>query len=411
MIHQNIRKLLFMIAALMALSACWQDLLIVPFDDSGEAVAFGTYVGRGAQTKTAEATKTTRATGVTDESLQTEGFGVYAWYTGQTSFGDGSDLESFAVFMNDTKVTKSGDSWTYSPLKYWPNNPGDMVSFVAYAPHIVDAYGNTNYNITVKGKELTYKVTGEVKKQVDLLYSDSDVYNTIDLTKQSVDDKITFYFRHALSKITFTVSAAVDEVQVGNITLDDNTSIFIRKVALIGENDVWADVEDNLTAGGPFYTEGTLDLVTGEWQEVSLALGQRFVFTSTHFVGETALKLNSRNSNVPQQLLNDSSNLMIIPNIGDDRTRFRIYIEYDVVTVDPDAVADYDDSFTVTNRITSNETIEINFLPGRAYRFNLILGMTSTRLDVTVGEWIDGQAGNPATDINEDLPANDNSNQ
>lgn len=396
------KKIPCLLASFMILSGCWQDLLIASLPGGeDEAVEFGTYLGRSALT---------RAVTIDNDNVGGYGFGVNAWYTGLIPFEDFVSDNPQPDFMNNTRVCNDGGGWIYSPLKYWPNNPNELLSFVAYAPYnmLEDSDGNVsrNDNIMVDGTVLTYKVANEVKEQVDLLWSDNEEYRTIDMERQSVDDKVTFYFRHALSKITFTVEAAVDEVEAGSNVLDENTEVFVRKVALIGPDDIFTETEGWLTDGGPFYVSGKLDLVTGGWSDKSP--GQRFLFTSTHFVDEKELKLDSTNSSEPQILLNADSYLMVIPDDGDGATGFKVYIEYDVVTVDPDATADYDDSSTITNRITSDEAISIDFLPGKAYNLNLILGMTSAKFDVNVNDWVDEENGNPAVSEDEDLPGNTN---
>ena len=399
------RILLTLSFAALALSGCIQDEVI---DNGGgseaAAIDFGTYLGRSAQT---------RATVITSETLKGEGFGVNAWYTGLESF-DPSSLAGYDVFMNNTRVAHDGTSWSYSPLKYWPNNPNEMVSFVAYAPYNMVTAGDGSVsehpNIKVNGTAVTYTVANEVKDQVDLLWSDSNEsedYSTIDLKKQTVDDKVTFYFKHALSKISFKVGALIDMVDddttdgtLGSEVLAPETVIKVRKVVLMGGDDTYEDTEGWLIAGGPFHTGGTLSLMDGTWSE--LTAGQRFEFTAEdHFIvnAENEFVLDESNSNSLNDLLNDESYLMIIPQ---DLTAdgFKIYIEYDVITNDSAAS---DGSVVVANRITSADAItSINFEQGKQYNINMILGMTTVKFDVVVEDWVDGD---PA-DTDEDLPAN-----
>jgi len=108
------------------------------------AVGFDAYVNRA----------TTRAglTGdITPTTLQTSGFGVFAYHTNADLY----DQTFVPNFMYNQKVTyKAGSgttdpgTWEYTPIKYWPNEFGqnalsedvDKVSFFAYAPYVtVDA--------------------------------------------------------------------------------------------------------------------------------------------------------------------------------------------------------------------------------------------------------------------------------
>lgn len=216
---------------------------------------------------------------------------------------------------------------------------------------------------------------------------------------------MTFYFKHALSKICFKVGALIDMVDddttdgtLGTEVLAPETVIKVRKVVLMGGDDTYADTEGWLTAGGPFHTGGTLSLMDGTWSE--LTAGQRFEFSAEdHFIvnSENEFVLDESNSNSLNDLLNDESYLMIIPQ---DLTTdgFKIYIEYDVITNDSAAS---DGSVVVENRITSADAItSINFEQGKQYNINMILGMMTVKFDVEVADWL------PADDENSDNPAN-----
>ena len=389
------RILITLACTAVVLTGCIQDEVLDSGRTSGtDAVEFGTYLGRSAAT---------RATVVTSETLESEGFGVMAWYTGLDYFS-ADNVAEYDVFMNNTRVAHDGTMWAYDPLKYWPNNPGDMVSFVAYAPHMVDAEGNTDPNIAVSGTNLSYTVPNEVKEQLDLLWSDTSEYATIDLTKQAVDEKVLFFFRHALSKISFKVGALIDEVEndttdgeLGSETLAPETVIKVKRIVLMGDES-YSDTEGWLTEGGPFYTGGQLNLVDGSWSD--MAAGQRFEFTAAeHFIvdAENEFVLNQNNSNYLNELLNDESHLMIIPQ---DFTSdgFRIYVEYDVITED---AAASDGSVIVENKITSADAVtSINFEQGKQYNINMILGMTTVKFDVEVTDWL------TADDENSDNPLN-----
>ena len=387
------KKTLWTMAAALALTGCSQDNLLnvenTPVQEQN-AVAFGTYVGDNAQS---------RATVVTTETLGGQGFGVNAYYTGQELFSAGTEYSGNEIFMTNTKVTFNPDkgengAWTYSPLKYWPNNDGDKVSFFAYGPYSKDEGDN---NITQNGTDLKFTVPSDVKQQVDLIYNTNYV-GTVNQEKPAVESKIMFNFSHALSRISFTVEAAVDEVPGDNKNnlLDGNTRINVKKVALVG-----ADGYDESNVTGPFYTEGTLSLLEPEegvspWTIEEGINTQGFVFDATNFYhtvednGEDVLQLTRFNASEPQRLLNDSSYLMIIPQT----TSFKIYIEYDVISEgnDNDANGDYDSS-TISNKITKEIAQPIDFEIGRAYNFNLVLGMTSVKFESKVTEWgeeIDG---------------------
>ncbi len=60
--------------------------------------------------------------------------GVYAYYTQ-------AGTDGWAEFMMNEDVLKESSSWTYSPVKYWPANTNDKISFYGYYPY---TEGQTN---------------------------------------------------------------------------------------------------------------------------------------------------------------------------------------------------------------------------------------------------------------------------
>lgn len=178
----------------------------------------------------ADSTQATRAVNEIDESaLQSKGFGVFACYTGLHKY---ADVNVHPDFMYNEKVTYSSGSWTYSPLKYWPNGEGEAtgntgrfphyVSFFAYAPYSDTATDPEGYCISAfshQGEQgdpwLTYRLHTDVERQVDLLYAPA----LLDQTKPEVDYKLPFAFSHALACVGDKVSVDCSDAmktQFGN---------------------------------------------------------------------------------------------------------------------------------------------------------------------------------------------------
>ena len=133
-------------------------------------------------------------------------------------------------FMCNQQATNIGleQPFSYAPLKYWPNENEDKVSFIAYYPYT----SNSSADVTALGltalldntgtglPSFQFAVKDNVKQQVDFMVSDllPNLPNgTMAVTPGApagrddltVTDRVRFLFRHALAKIEFRV--IVDE--------------------------------------------------------------------------------------------------------------------------------------------------------------------------------------------------------
>ena len=379
------KNLLWTVAAALTLMSCAADDLMNESAQANEsnAITFSTYVNK------------TRAAVIDKDHIKLHGFGVNAYYTQNTSFAeafDGVEGTKVQTFMDDTKVyyDEIRDCWTYSPIKYWPNNVNDSLSFFAYAPYKSERIEFPNPN---NRSTLVFTVANDVKEQVDLIYHKAQgdnaagIEQTVDLKKPSINSTVNFNFLHALSRIAFDVKAIVDDTDTGSDNLlDGNTRININKVALI-------PAEDDYEAGvGPFYTAATLSILNGEWSEHADAT-QGFEFDGDDFYravdAEGASVVQLTKFNPAQRLLTEDSYLMIIPQ---DFTEdgYRIYIEYDVISEEVNnngtEANTTSDNSTISHKIYS-DVMNTNFVAGQAYIFNLRLGMTSVKFDAEVTDW------------------------
>lgn len=427
----------FIAFAALTMTSCSKDESLVN-NRADNAIEFGTYLGRDAQTRASVLDKT---------GLQSDGFGVFAYYTDNADYNPAS---STANFMYNTKVTSTdGTTWTYAPVKYWPNDPDDKLTFFAYAPYDdsdkTAEQGKVD-NISFSAQEsmsgnpvITFNVNNTVKDQTDLLFSKS---NTKDLVKNKadndgiyVDEKVEFQFAHALSRIGFTVKAVVDEVASSNPAkkLDASTTIVLKKVILSGE----AGDGNNAPTTGLFYTQGNLNI---NQQNVNILVGQTynqvawidiigdaagegkqiFTLTNENFAAQTqgtesgyftmyseqgfiltedTKILDVANSTTANKLNADDSYIMIIPQ-DLSSGGFYVYVEYDVITIDTNIGNDSNTYEGLKSKITnhiSTKVSGINFQSGKAYTLNLQLGMTSVKVDADVDPW--SEVGGTAVDL------------
>lgn len=277
---------LLLLAATPIVVACSgvEDGIDVPSPDAQQEllpVSFNAYVNRN----------TTRAGQTGELSLATlgasAGFGVFAYYTNGQLYSQ----MSLPDFMYNQQVTSNdgGNTWIYSPVKYWPNEPGstamsektDYLTFFAYAPY-ADVNPNTGKVVEeidpVTGKPtietdptfgifgmtrakdtgdpyVKYRASYDPTKAVDLCWSNTNFSNTnnIDLTKPAVNSTVSFNFQHALAALNVQIDADVDlatHADPGK-ALDENTRIYVRSITFRG-----------------FAEKGQLNLNLGNWNNL-----------------------------------------------------------------------------------------------------------------------------------------------
>ncbi len=169
-----------------------------------------------------------------NSKLSTEGgFGVFACYTGLHGYSDSNVSPDF-MYNEHVTSADNGNTWSYSPVKYWPNGEGEVdgntgsnkhyVSFLAYAPYSNDqspdqANNPADYCIPTFSKQgeignpwLTYRLHTDVTKQVDLLYACHTNTNPIlDWTKPEINTKVKFEFHHALGCVGDLVTVKLSD--------------------------------------------------------------------------------------------------------------------------------------------------------------------------------------------------------
>ena len=152
------------------------------------------------------------------EALQSAGFGVFAYYTGASNWST-AGASTIPNFMYNQQVTwdTNTNHWTYSPVKYWPNNNNhaddsgatgseskNYLSFFAYAPFTSSAIFSGNNATGAPSVNYTWGAEN------DLLYAaQTDRYkydNSDDVNDNGrIGETVLFNFRHALCKVQFKV--------------------------------------------------------------------------------------------------------------------------------------------------------------------------------------------------------------
>lgn len=199
-------------------------------ENSGAAIGFTSYM---AQT-------TTRAGAEVKKEIPVgESIGVYAYYhDGVDTDADGiadvngawSDAATPNFMYNQPCTNEGADAaLVYAPLKYWPNEQHDKISFIAYYPY-TDVLASAEHPESPTQTGVTpllandgtgmptfqFVVNDDVTRQTDFLVSDlmpnlpngtqavwpSSAGDRAGLT---IADRVRFYFRHALAKVTLRI--------------------------------------------------------------------------------------------------------------------------------------------------------------------------------------------------------------
>lgn len=344
-----------------------------------EAIGFDTYTPRASRGGSQE---------VDNAYLQANGFGVFAFDQGTQSLASYTTTNATPNFFHNQQVKFTTPNWTYSPLKYWPNNVDNKVSFYAYAPYQQDLSTNATPNAAglrlilatnSNGPAIQYTVPSGLSAGIDLCWgadgnsTTTPVTSPVDIIKNRPansqfntipsDGKIKFNFKHALSKISFNIQAHYDEAtnghNPGTNPIDANTTITVRSIKLIGA----------------FASKGILSLYDGKWNAEKGVSQEVELLTS-------AIVMNSTDDYKTEHELFDGNAIMLIPGGS-----FQIQVTYDVETVDATNTAN---SSKVTNKITSAQNFTL--VGGEATAYHLNLGLTSVKFNAEVEPWTNKDA-------------------
>lgn len=194
---------------------------------------------------------TKAATDITKVNLSD--FGVY---------GTVKKGENAALIFNNQTVTKSGDTYTYSPVQYWIE--GAQYTFSAYAPFtnakwaFAPAASKDAYNGT-----LSFNNAAALGEQ-DLLFAVAD--RETDPTINVAPTAVSFTFGHLLSKVVFkytngfndnNIKLNVYDVKINNAAANGTIPV------VAGEAGVWTGTGDYVRSFGSSTASATAALANG----------------------------------------------------------------------------------------------------------------------------------------------------
>ncbi len=345
-----------------------------------------------------------------------DGFGVFGYYTAATSTTAAvfAEASSTPNFMYNTNVKGDGNTsiaWSYSPLKYWPNNTKDAVSFFAYAPYnAYNATAGTN-GITFEAVSamegvpvLTYTIGTTGAATADFVVA-APSYNNYNTTTYSTGQSyINFTFKHVLTRVAFNAVLELNANGAANgSNLETATKVYITDMQIVADANtdlidktgakpsvstgLYASADFTYMASGATAADEDIEGVGiwGNFTAISSAdLALSGLLNTTYNAYASGVAKNGVSiTQTSASIFNEDEYLYLIPN-GDtgiaSGSAVYVYVEYDVVTTD----------VTLPNGVSVITNKDVVTLPtgtlvaGVAYTYTLTVGLDEVKLSATV---------------------------
>jgi len=242
-------KKFFLIAAAAALvlSSCSKNTVSEDTSDVN-AIGFGTYSG----TSTKAGSSLVNSTSLTPGTS----FGVYGYLTAGTEWSS----TATTGFMPNQKVDFTSESkYVYTPVRYWPKDESNLISFYGYYPYSESAGDNgitadfTSSNVGI----YAFAVASAPASQVDFMISDFaknlTYSNAKTNTSSSADGSVKLTFHHMLTKIGMKVKTTADAnttVKITSITFGGH----ISNSGKLSPAETATNSEWNSLSGSAIYT-------------------------------------------------------------------------------------------------------------------------------------------------------------
>lgn len=416
-----------MMASLAALlmAGCSQNEVTEVSPDAHPQMKFGVYTGT--PTRGVDTDNTSIKDDPTDAGKY-GGFGIMGYYTGSKTWEEAKASTAPGFMHNqmvewDATLNSNTGGWTYSPVKYWPNNKNDKISFFAYAPFedkwsSGDKTGVTVCDATTQGTpyiKFKMKEGNDLPKMVDLV-----VASATDKTYDNSKNGVTFNFEHTLSRISF--KAKLGDGIYNSLNGTDGF-VFITEMWIVGSNHGTTPEQGNMSlidASAPsntnskFYTTATWKEL--HWNYVTTGATPEAVIPEKDFslksmlkktdgditesnpaTGHSAtvsgVKITNASQGTPVSLFPDKQYLYLIP-VGDDEADATksgcaagdiwFGFHYDIVTPDK----------THSNQYIASHAESVVKIPAghlmrkKTYQYTLVINLNEIKIaDAKVGEW------------------------
>ena len=417
---KTIRVMMTLLAVLL-LSACSQNEVTEVSPDAYPQVGFGVYTG--ASVRGVDMTTVSMQDDPTDANKY-GGFGIMAYFTGQDNFETAKN-EVTPSYMHNQMVgyDKTNSVWTYSPVKYWPNRPGDKISFFAYAPYENDWQNGTKSGVILSAANekgipyinFTLKPEDKLDKMVDLVVANAQDQSYSPVT----GGKVSFTFEHTLSRISFKAQLGDGDFAGMDGT---NSFVYITRMWIVGTDHSAAgsnlsmiDTASPVNVKSKFYTKakwsqlhwnyGSTDatIATADFSlNKMLNLEEPGIVESNPAAGHAGatkgirITRDSQGTDKAVALFPENQYLYLIP-VGDDNADvklntgckkgdIKIGFHYDIVTKDQTTAGQY-----VASHAEAFIDLPVGHLQrNKSYLYTLKINLHEIKIDkAEVSNWSD----------------------
>lgn len=375
------KKFYLMVVAALTWTGCSQNEIMDTNPDAHRAIGFGVYTGTQTRGLVADNSETK---GVTANGLKVanKGFGMQAYLTSGAYQTNGLK----GHFMDNVQVTWETGAWTYYPVKFWPENTTDKISFFAYAPY-TDAGNAAATGITLthadntKDPKLTFALQTAQQDMVDLVVSEPNESNggTINQTKATASSSVNVNFKHVLTRVAMKAKTSADISATDNLTKVIITGVSIEHTEKL-------------------YSQAVLNMKTLQWETSGNYLASSYALekysddAKKGIMNYTSVTHGSTTYNDAINISTSSSGVSLFPN---DQYLFLIPVGNDTGTA-----AEGDVSVKITYKIitlasktsgnvSTSENTKTVELPagilkkGAAYEFLFTISLNAINLNVT----------------------------
>lgn len=219
----------------------------IPGTDDNNAVQFSTTISSDNDWNPLSRTITELKTGFENG----DAVSVFSYY-----LPGGVDNNGEADFMYNQQMTFNGTDWTYSPIKYWPNNQGDKLKFMAFYPYDATKVKHVGYVTAEDVAKYPGLKVGYPKMNVNSLwYKDVMATDFVTSTKLGVGEKVELEFKHIMAKLDLRVKLN-DYKSINGEDPVAAPTVYIKNIKIIKEaiGGVFCGFDENNT---PIWTDIT----------------------------------------------------------------------------------------------------------------------------------------------------------